>query len=102
MKGVHSATGAAWRKMRYYASCSSRADNVIQSELSYTYRFHAVRHEPMEAFDEQEESKHDDKGYIEVIPKYGEREQGLRDEHPCLIIQPLGIHDMRSIQVDST
>ena len=54
-----------------------------------TYRFHTVSQKPMKAFDEQQKVKHDDEGYVKVITKYGKRQEGFGDEHPCLVIETL-------------
>ena len=66
------------------SSCSH-----IAKIASNTHRLHAVSHEPMEAFDEQEEAKHNDERNVKVVPKDGKRQQRFGDEHPCLIIETL-------------
>ena len=54
-----------------------------------TYGFHAVCHEPVETFDEEEETKHEEEGHVELVTEDGEGEEGLCDEHPCLIVETL-------------
>ena len=54
------------------------------------YGFDAVSHEPMEALDEEEEAKHEKEGDVELITEYGESEERLCDEHPCLVVETLG------------
>ena len=56
---------------------------------STTHRFHTVRHEPMEAFDEEQEAEHNDEGYVEIVPEYCKRQKRFSHEHPCLVIEPL-------------
>lgn len=54
-----------------------------------TRRFHPVTHQPMETLHKQKESEHNGERNIELVAKDGKGEQGLCDEHPCLVIQPL-------------
>ena len=51
-----------------------------------THGFDAVGHEPVEALDEEKEAKHEEKRDVEFVPEDGEREEGLGDEHPCLVV----------------
>ena len=64
--------------------------NIRHSAAGFTYRFHAVCHKPMETFDEQEEAKHEEERHIEFVPEDREGEERLGDEHPCLVVKPLG------------
>ena len=40
----------------------------------------------MEALDEKEETEHEEERDVEFIAEYGEGEEGLGDEHPCLVV----------------
>ena len=44
----------------------------------------------METFDEQEEAKHEEERHIEFVPEDREGEERLGNEHPCLVVKPLG------------
>ena len=55
-----------------------------------THGFHAVGHKPVETLDEQEETKHEEEGHVELIAKDGEGEERFGYEHPCLIVEALG------------
>ena len=54
-----------------------------------THRFDAVGHEPVEALDEEQKPEHEEERDIELVAEYGEGEEGLGDEHPCLVVQTL-------------
>ena len=54
-----------------------------------TYGFNTVRHEPVEAFDEEQEAKHEEEWDVELVTKDGERQERLCNKHPCLIVEPL-------------
>ena len=43
----------------------------------------------METLDEEEEAKHEEERHIKLVAEDGEREEGLCDEHPRLIIEAL-------------
>ena len=55
-----------------------------------TYGFNTVRHEPVEAFDEEQEAKHEEERHVEFVPEDREGEERLGNEHPCLVVKPLG------------
>ena len=43
----------------------------------------------METLDEEKETKHEEEGDVELVTEDGEGEEGLCDEHPCLVVQTL-------------
>ena len=55
-----------------------------------THGFDTVSHEPMEALDEEEEAKHEEERHVKFVPEDREGEERLGDEHPCLVVKPLG------------
>ena len=55
-----------------------------------THGFDAVGHEPVEALDEEKKAKHEKERDVELIAEYGESEEGLCNEHPCLVVETLG------------
>ena len=43
----------------------------------------------MEALHEQEETKHEDERYVELVSEDCESQERFRNEHPCLVIKAL-------------
>lgn len=57
--------------------------------LEATRRFHPVTHQPMETLHKQEKPKHNGEWNVEFVTEDGKGQQGLCNEHPCLVIEPL-------------
>ena len=54
--------------------------------LEATCRFHPVTREPMETLHKQEKTEHNSEWNIELVAEDGKGQQGLRNEHPCLVV----------------
>ena len=59
---------------------------VRRRVCSATHRLHPIAHKPMETLDEKQESKHNSERNVKLIPEDCKGQQGLRYEHPSLII----------------
>lgn len=70
------------------------------TEAEIDYPFNAIAGEPMEGLREEQKAEHEDEGYVEFIPEYGERQKGLGDEEPESVIQALYEAVRRSVQRD--
>jgi hypothetical protein len=82
------------RRLLHLAWFIQRIENHRQSKREReTNHLNSVRGQPVEDLDEQERYKQDDERGVELVPKYGEGEQGLCDCEPDSLMQMLEKHD---------
>ena len=67
-------------------SAQTMSERAREERQGKTNGFDAVCHEPMETFDKEEETEHEKEWDIELVTKDGKGEEGLGNEHPCLVV----------------
>jgi hypothetical protein len=68
-----------WRQHGHTSVINEKSPHVV----------HAVRRDPVEALEEEENAVHERKGGGEVVPEDGEREEALGEEYPELLEEVL-------------